>query len=155
MRRSELSREALAALELIPAWTLRAPYVPSTETAFKNDFLALVVAGDDQAKQLWGRITEAMVRARFHPDWMAQTVVLPSIQTEQLRAMLSERRPRVVLLFGKTLSNAITALESELTQGVDLIIAPELSDMLKSGAVKSRLWPLLCGLPAKLAPLSK
>ena len=55
MRRSELSREALAALELIPAWTLRAPYVPSTETAFKNDFLALVVAGAHKVNEQFAK----------------------------------------------------------------------------------------------------
>lgn len=155
MRRSELSREALTALELIPAWTLRAPYGPSAEMTFKNVFMTLALADDGQTKQLWSGITEAMVRARFHADWMAQAVILPSIQIEQLRAVLSERRPRVVLVFGQTLKNAITALESELTQGVDLIIAPELSDMLKSGAVKSRLWSLLCELPEKIASVSK
>lgn len=152
MRHTELSREALAVLELIPAWSRRPPYAELKDIGFKSAFLMLVVIDDDRAKRLWERIAETMLGLGFHADWVAQAVFLPSIQAQRLMAVMTEQRPRTVLVFGKPLGDALMALDGNLTQGIELVLAPAMAQMLASGQAKSQLWALLCGLPQKVVP---
>ncbi len=140
-----LSREAYAALELLPQWQLR-PHLRSVSAqpwTAQSRLLIVAVVSNESCKRLWANIGVAMHSLGFLENFWADAEILSTHQTEQAIQRVLHEQPEQLLIFGKELKQALTALQPELETLCTLHCVEGLDAIAQSGRLKRELMSCL------------
>jgi hypothetical protein len=151
-----LSREALALLELLPMWELRPQLAAgATASAVEADagtglmIVGLVGSADEQA--LWMSMARAMRAMGFPAESLDTARMLASPQDDLWSRHALAQRPAHVLAFGQVAAETLSACwPSALGYRAHVHAQPALADMLADSKVKAAVWPALVELRGAL-----
>jgi hypothetical protein len=140
---SELSREAMALLELSPRWTLRPEFraVPAA-----NGLMMIAVAISPEAKSLWHKVAAAMVSIGFPRGLIEDAILIEGGALDVAVSAVATRKPSSILCFGETLAGQIHSAHQSLLSERAITTLASLDDVVKNPSLKSALWSMLCGL---------
>lgn len=151
---SELSREAMALMELSPIWQRRDRYrdAPAiAETPQPTGLLIAVLAADKPSLMLWQRVSAVLIGLGFPRPVLDQSIVVQGLQADVLIQRLHQQRPESLLVLGERLLQAGRSADAALFDGLKAIAAPALTECLSSGQAKRQLWVMLSSLRRQLS----
>lgn len=151
---SELSREAMALMELSPIWQRRARYqdAPTMADAPQaSGMLIAVLAPDKPSLALWQRVSAVLIALGFPRPVLEQAVVLQGPQADVLIHRLHQQRPECLVVVGAALLQAARSADVALFEGLKVIAAPSLSECLSGSQAKRQLWVMLSALHRQLS----
>ncbi len=143
-----LSREALALLELLPAWQLRPHLQPVAQQRWGEHCTLLVigVASTPTSKQLWANINKAVHALGFAENMGLQTEMLSAVQPEQALRIVMQEKPARLLVLGEALEQGLLALSPEIQQACQVQGLAGLESIAGSASHKQSLWRALAAL---------
>ncbi|MBU3724427.1 MAG: hypothetical protein FGM18_02820, partial [Burkholderiaceae bacterium] len=105
---TELSREAMALLELSPTWQRRERYqdTPIAIQPRGRGVLIALVASDDATRALWQKMISVLVGIGFPRAVFEQSIVVEAAQADALAHRLRTQRPAALMIMGDALLQA-------------------------------------------------
>ncbi len=145
---SELSREALQVLELMPQWRRREAYAPArrADEAQRSGVLLVAVVSGAASQRLWTGITAWLEQSGCPLGLVRQALVLESETVDRLVHALAERRPVAVWSFSSTLLAGLRATAPDALEGVHVMELPDLAAMLRQSEAKAKTWSTVVAL---------
>jgi len=152
---TRLSKDALAVLELLPLWRLRAEKTaPSKDrpSGLGRPLLVLIAAPmSDREGRLWQQISRALAHLHLQHRWLDDRLVLSAQDQARIVREISAHDPQHLLIFGASLEPAVTAALSGLDEAkARLIVVPSLSELIDQPGKKAAAWAIFCGLGRRL-----
>lgn len=127
---AELSREAMQALELTPAWRLRERYRPvGKEAAGGQGILIMGLARDAESQRLWQAIGRAMTRMGYDSTTVANALMLPAVVMDRVMHEIVANKPDRLMVFGDEMAAALTESAGTLLAQTKLVVLPSLASM--------------------------
>ncbi len=140
-----LSREAIAVLELLPQWQLRAHLRPASAAAWGAECKVLMVAvvASEIEKRFWANVGKAL-----HPQGLPQQLwsdaqLLKGEQIEAVVERVMQDQPGTLLVFGESLKKGLLRFQPDLEGSCKLRCLPSVSECVNSGKQKRRLFASL------------
>ncbi len=145
---SELSREALQVLELMPQWRRREAYAPArrADEAQRSGVLLVAVVSGAASQRLWTGITAWLEQSGCPLGLVRQALVLESETVDRLVHALAERRPVAVWSFSSTLLAGLRATAPDALEDVHVMEFPDLAAMLRQSEAKAKTWSTVVAL---------
>lgn len=138
---AELSREAMALLELNPQWVLRPQYRPPS--SLRSPLLILGLATTPTARTLWDGIAKAMVGIGFPRDIVASALMLDRPAIDQAVSAVLTQQPGHVMIFGGALAEQIRSAHADAFAGRELISVADIDAAVASPSHKAQMWSVL------------
>lgn len=138
---AELSREAMALLELSPQWVLRPEFRPASSS--RSALLIVGMATTPAARTLWDGIAKTMVGIGFPHDIVASALMLDGPKLDQIVSAVLDQQPARVLCFGKALVDQIQSAHADVLSDRELISIADIEAAVASPAQKAAIWSAL------------
>lgn len=145
---AELSREAMALMELSPIWQRRERYqdAPVVDSRAASGLQIAVLAADAASRALWQKISSVLIGLGFPRAVLEQALVMDGVQADALTHRLHQQRPASLLVLGDSLLQAARAADTTVFAQVQVIAAPSLAECLSRAQAKRQLWTVLSQL---------
>ena len=145
---AELSREAMALLELSPIWRRRDQYrdTPVIDQPSAGGLQIAVLAADAASQALWRKISTVLIGLGFPSAVLDQSIVVQGPHADVLTQRLHQQRPESLLVLGNVLLQAAQEADVTVFTGLQVIAAPSLAECLSSTQAKRQLWTTLSQL---------
>ncbi len=150
---ADLSREAMALMELSPIWQRRERYqdAPVVDPRAAHGLQIAVLAADAASRALWQKISAVLIGLGFPRAVLEQTLVMDGVQADVLIHRLHQQRPASLLVLGDSLLQAARAADATGVAQVQVIVAPSLAECLLRSQAKRQLWATLSQLHRALS----
>ena len=143
-----LSREAMAVLELLPQWQLRAHLRPASATAWGAQCKALMVAvvASDIENRFWANMGKAFHGLGLPQQLWSHAQLLTGEQIEAAVGRVMQDQPGTLFVFGESLKKGLLGFQPDLEVCCKVRCLPSVSECINSGKQKRRLFVSLLEL---------
>ena len=140
-----LSREAMAVLELLPQWQLRAHLRPASAAAWGAQCKVLIVAvvASEIEKRFWANVGKALHALGLPQQLWSDAQLLTAEQIEAAVERVMQDQPGTLLVFGESLKKSLLGFQPDLEGLCKLQCLPSVSECINSGKQKRRLFASL------------